>query len=377
MPQDPAPSHSAQKRPAQRLHKQDIQKGSRQPDAENGGSKKGGRNGRSGSRGDPDESSSSRHQGKRPGGSRRDGSVQGEETFESKPKDRARERQSVSNEAPEPKRGKLIEFSDDEEGDRSQLQAKPAHPQKAMASAMSKQSAKPASSSSLLDKYRKKLEGAKFRLLNESLYTGQKSATGLSQSEFDVYHQGFSSQVEKWPTNPVDEIIKRFINPKKRRIDIGDFGCGDAKIGRTKGKVHNVHSFDLVAADESVTPCDIARDGVPLGDNMLDMVIFSLSLMGSDVTSYIAEARRVLKTGGELVIAEVKSRFSEDGEKSAEAMKRGLNKFCAGVRDMGFKMLELDSESNTMFVLIRMSKTGKPVQKEVRIHLKPCEYKRR
>lgn len=288
---------------------------------------------------------------------------------------------STSGEKKAPSRGKLVEFSDNEEDlplvtQVSSTEQKPSTTAASSASATGQKTS--LTSSSLLDKYRKKLEGAKFRLLNESLYTGEKQSTGLSQGEFAIYHQGFARQVEKWPTNPVDEIIKRYINPKKRKISIGDFGCGDAKIAHLKGKQHNIHSFDLVAADESVTACDIARDGVPLGDESLDMVIFSLSLMGSDVTSYIAEARRVLRVGGELIIAEVKSRFSDEGEKSTEAFNRGLNKFCNGLKGRGFKMIDLDTESNTHFVLIRLSKSShQPVNEKVRITLKACEYKRR
>ena len=43
---------------------------------------------------------------------------------------------------------------------------------------------------------------------------------------------------------------------------IADFGCGDARLSRSVKKTQRVHSFDLVAHNDSVTACDMAR--VPL-----------------------------------------------------------------------------------------------------------------
>lgn len=67
------------------------------------------------------------------------------------------------------------------------------------------------SSMSLLQKSRERLNAARFRYLNEQLYTSTgKEAFQLFKKDreaFDVYHEGFQSQVEKWPTNPLDVII--------------------------------------------------------------------------------------------------------------------------------------------------------------------------
>ena len=38
---------------------------------------------------------------------------------------------------------------------------------------------------------------------------------------------------------------------------VADFGCGDAKIAQAV--TNKVHSFDLVALNEYVTPCDMAN----------------------------------------------------------------------------------------------------------------------
>ena len=64
---------------------------------------------------------------------------------------------------------------------------------------------------SLLEKSRKKLSAARFRYLNEQLYTttGSEAFQMFSKDKeaFKVYHDGFQGQVEKWPVNPVDLII--------------------------------------------------------------------------------------------------------------------------------------------------------------------------
>lgn len=38
---------------------------------------------------------------------------------------------------------------------------------------------------------------------------------------------------------------------------VADFGCGDAKL--SKNVPNKVHSFDLVAANENVTACDMRK----------------------------------------------------------------------------------------------------------------------
>src|SRR5204863_5798997 len=58
---------------------------------------------------------------------------------------------------------------------------------------------------------REKLVSARFRSLNETLYTRPSAEAYklfLEQPEmFREYHEGFRRQVEAWPENPVDSII--------------------------------------------------------------------------------------------------------------------------------------------------------------------------
>ena len=64
---------------------------------------------------------------------------------------------------------------------------------------------------SLLEKSRRRLNAARFRYLNEQLYTTTGSEAfqmfRKDKEAFEVYHDGFQGQVEKWPVNPVDLII--------------------------------------------------------------------------------------------------------------------------------------------------------------------------
>ncbi|KAF9271659.1 25S rRNA (adenine645-N1)-methyltransferase, partial [Linnemannia elongata] len=147
----------------------------------------------------------------------------------------------------------------------------------------------------LQEQMKKTLAGGKFRFLNEQLYTTTgEEAFDLFQSKpelFDEYHEGFRSQVELWPQNPVDIFISQ-LKPMSKDTVIADLGCGDAQIAAELPK-HNVLSFDLVAKNDRVTACDIAH--LPLEDASVDVAIFCLSLMGTDFLKFLREAYRVLK----------------------------------------------------------------------------------
>lgn len=77
---------------------------------------------------------------------------------------------------------------------------------------------------------------------------------------------------------------------------VADFGCGDARLARTLS--NKVHSFDLVAMSKEVTVCNMAH--TPLSSASVDVVVFCLSLMGTDLGAYFTEASRVLKEGSVL-----------------------------------------------------------------------------
>lgn len=73
---------------------------------------------------------------------------------------------------------------------------------------------------------------------------------------------------------PYEEIIKRR-NELSSRLQIGDFGCGEAKIMEHFGS-QRVHSFDHVAINDNVISCDMKK--IPLENNSLDIATFSISI---------------------------------------------------------------------------------------------------
>lgn len=220
-------------------------------------------------------------------------------------------------------------------------------------------------STSLRARMEQRLEAARFRYINEVLYTTSSGeAKRMFQQDpaaFGVYHRGFTNQVQRWPSNPVDVIIS-FIRQKPPSQVVADFGCGDCKIARSvKNKVH---SFDLVPICDLVTVCDMAK--VPLKDNTVDIAVFCLSLMGTNLCDFLAEANRVLVMGGTLKIAEVASRFDN------------LRGFLHALANFGFKLVSKDT-GNTHFYTFELVKTGDaPANiKKSRLELKPCVYKKR
>jgi ribosomal RNA-processing protein 8 len=143
----------------------------------------------------------------------------------------------------------------------------------------------------------KKLSGAEFRFINQKLYTcTSKEAVKLFKTSpelFDVYHKGFRLQCESWSANPNDSFLE-YLKSKPEELVIADMGCGEGFLAKSLPQ-RTIHSFDLVAANEFVVACDIAH--VPLDDKSVDIVIFSLSLMGTNFAAFILEARRILKRG--------------------------------------------------------------------------------
>ncbi|OWZ04727.1 Ribosomal RNA-processing protein [Phytophthora megakarya] len=73
---------------------------------------------------------------------------------------------------------------------------------------------------------------------------------------------------------------------------VADFGCGDDRLAESVS--NKVHSFDLVSL------CSV------------DIGVYCLALMGTSVREYVREVYRVLKPGGVLKVAEVKSCFEKE-----------------------------------------------------------------
>jgi len=122
---------------------------------------------------------------------------------------------------------------------------------------------------------------------------------------FWAYHDAYRQARKAWEVVPYQEAIAWC--KERPHYVVGDFGCGEAFLA---ANVQNtVYAFDLVAAHDGVTVCDIAS--VPLKDRTLHAAIFSLSLMGTNWCDYLREAHRCLKLDGHLWIAEPTERFTD------------------------------------------------------------------
>lgn len=180
---------------------------------------------------------------------------------------------------------------------------------------------------------RSKLTSARFRHLNQTLYTTTSSSAlslfTISPDLFAEYHLGFSQQVrDSWPLNPVSLYIQDIKTrgaasdrgegclPRRKTgsCTIADLGCGDAPLARgvqsaIKTLSLKFHNYDLHASNTHVAVADIAD--LPLRDGEADIAVFCLSLMGTNWLSFVEEAWRILRGDGrgEVWVAEVKSRF--------------------------------------------------------------------
>jgi ribosomal RNA-processing protein 8 len=195
---------------------------------------------------------------------------------------------------------------------------------------------------------RDKLVSARFRHLNEALYTkpSEEAYEMFEESPemFSEYHEGFRRQVQVWPENPVDGYIATIRDRARRKsphssrsgvpspaalcplprsdgiCTVADLGCGDARLAETlrrdsKRLRVKILSFDLQANGPYVTRADIAA--LPIADGSVDVAIFCLALMGTNWVNFIEEAYRVLRWKGELWVAEIKSRFARPGGKGS------------------------------------------------------------
>ena len=225
-------------------------------------------------------------------------------------------------------------------------------------------------------KMRSRIVSARFRHLNQTLYTtpsAQASALfSNTPSAYTSYHDGFRAQVAIWPQNPVDTFIadvkvrgsakseglgaqkkawrdekkgkgKRGIGkgavasvgeghsgeikplPRTKGVcTITDLGCGDAALASallssagSKAMNLKLHSFDLAKGDgpnsDLVTVADITA--LPLEDGAVDVAVLCLSLMGTNWVSCVDEVSRVMRWGGEVWVAEIKSRFARVGKR--------------------------------------------------------------
>ncbi|XP_061394368.1 ribosomal RNA-processing protein 8 [Musca vetustissima] len=214
-------------------------------------------------------------------------------------------------------------------------------------------------------KLKEQLMGGRFRFLNEQLYTmNSKKAEQLFKSDpeaFKAYHDGYRHQVEKWPLNPLNRIIK-MVKKLPKSLEIGDFGCGEGMLA--KSVPHKVYSMDLVSCRDDIISCDMAN--TPLNTHALDVAVYCLSLMGTNLKDYLLEANRVLKMDGLMFVAEIQSRFD-----NVKDFVRKLDSF-------GFQLINQDVGQKVFyfFQFKKVRNVGK-VANVPALQLKPCLYRKR
>ncbi|XP_065086049.1 ribosomal RNA-processing protein 8 [Ochlerotatus camptorhynchus] len=210
------------------------------------------------------------------------------------------------------------------------------------------------------------LKGSRFRFINEQLYktTGTEAKLLFQEdpSAFQAYHEGYRHQIVQWSVNPLDRIIKSFSKLPADYV-VADFGCGEARLAEAIEQ--KVYSLDLVAANNSVIACDMAH--TPLETNSINVAVFCLSLMGTNLRDFLLEANRVLKVGGLLKIAEVSSRYNN------------VKEFIDCVHKCGY-LLDNKDLNHKLFYFFNFKKVrsvDKSSFKGKHFSLKPCLYKKR
>ncbi|KAI3612375.1 ribosomal rna-processing protein 8 [Moniliophthora roreri] len=229
------------------------------------------------------------------------------------------------------------------------------------------------------------LEGAQFRLINEILYKNDsQEARRLMQEDPSMYTEACHNSFADTPKTHISVFISTLAKYPKKTV-IADLGCGDAAIARNlipEGMA--VLSYDLMSDSPFVVETDICgRLPLPGSEGsdghksngegqVVDVVVFSLSLMGTNWPSSIREAWRILKADGDLKIAEVASRFID------------VERFVSLISSIGFKLKSKD-DKNTHFTLFDFKKIARKYKSDKEWSgilaqgdiLKPCEYKRR
>ena len=140
-------------------------------------------------------------------------------------------------------------------------------------------------------------------------------------------------------------------------------GCGDARL--SKSVVQKVYSIDLVSNVEGVIESDMAH--TPIEKQSAHVVVYCLSLMGTNLKDFFIEANRILKLNGVIKIAEASSRFED------------IQVFVDFVQKCGFELISKDLSHN-LFYFINFKKTHdvNSFNKVIPDYsLKPCLYKKR
>lgn len=226
---------------------------------------------------------------------------------------------------------------------------------------------------SLIDRCKLQMSSSLLRLIDEDLYTSESGNVSVDKERFEAYHDAYASVCDKWPTKPIDFIVKfikkRFLVKQHIRYKFADIGCGmEPKLKMKLPPRYKVLSFDLVSKHKDIIEANM--ESLPAADESINCAVYSLSLMAKNLGTVILEGKRILKVGGSMLIVEVTSRF-EGNEK----------RFIGKLDRLGLKKKSSQTlKPNGYFTFFHFAKIDSrldysPSYKN--IELKPCIYKAR
>ena len=134
-------------------------------------------------------------------------------------------------------------------------------------------------------------------------------------------------------------------------------GCGKADIyhhfqSRNDARFRFLNYDHAKTSEElGVTIQDISR--VPLCDSSVEIVILCLAMWGSKKKEYVAEAYRILETGGRLYLVEPTKRWSGKDENRVIIPGEEAKKLIRLVENTGFTILKRDIQKFCFFVAIK------------------------
>ena len=153
-------------------------------------------------------------------------------------------------------------------------------------------------------------------------------------------------------------------------MTIADIGCGEANLAKNLIPLgYTIKSFDLVSLNDYVTVADMKN--LPLENSSIDLAVYCLSLMNTNFIPFIAEANRIVKKDGKILVAEISSRIVD------------MNKFLKVFEKYGFKLIKQRNMHDYFDIFtFKKIKDCKISQKDKELEdtydiLKPCLYKKR
>jgi superfamily II DNA or RNA helicase len=175
---------------------------------------------------------------------------------------------------------------------------------------------KPKSSDATITPTDKKRSLSKYQELTNKMSIQKSQTTQKMFNDkpelWEEYHKArdFSFKgYDKQDEIPVNKIISKLESKIKYKLKILDLGCGRNLIKQHfKHNTNlNITGYDYVENNGSKI-ADISH--LPEENDIIDICVYSQSLMGSNWKEYLTEGKRVLRYNGEMIISESVERYN-------------------------------------------------------------------